>query len=474
VGHLHRVDGGQGVTQERPWKRAAPEYEARPWQRAAPEYEARPWKRATLWLAFLGPFFFASYGLTNWLASLRADVGVAVFAWEQHIPYVPWSIVPYWSIDAFYAASLFVCATRRELDSHAKRLLAAQVIAVFCFLLFPLRYSFTRPETTGFFGLMLDALLAFDKPFNQAPALHIVLLVILWVLYARVLRGAWRWLLHLWFALIGVSVLTTYQHHFIDIPTGLLAGWLCVWLFPDTGASAFASASLTHDARRRTLALRYFGGAIAVALPALALGGWAWWLLWISVSLAMVGCIYLFLNDNLFQKRNDGTHAPATRWLLAPYLLGARINSRWWTRACNSADRVTPQLWIGRVPLAAKDIPPHIKTIVDLCAELPCAHGSAAYVSLPMLDLVTMTAAQLHAAARAIDDASGRGPVLVCCALGYSRSAAAAAAWLLVSGNAATAREAITQVQAARAQVVLSESQRLALDELAATCTRAR
>ena len=101
----------------------------------------RPWKRAALWLLFLGPFFLATYGGANWLASRRSDVGAIVFEWERHILFWPWTIVPYWSIDIFYIASLLVCATLRELDTHVRRLIAAQVIAVTCFILFPLRQT---------------------------------------------------------------------------------------------------------------------------------------------------------------------------------------------------------------------------------------------------------------------------------------------------------------------------------------------
>src|SRR5882757_2463103 len=114
------------------------------------------WVRAACWLAVLGPFFFLSYGAANWLASRHANVGSMVFAWERNIPFVPWTIIPYWSIDILYGISLFVCATGRELDTHARRLVTAQVIAVTCFILFPLTFTFTRPEVDGLSGLLFD------------------------------------------------------------------------------------------------------------------------------------------------------------------------------------------------------------------------------------------------------------------------------------------------------------------------------
>ena len=69
----------------------------------------RPWRRAAAWLAFLGPFFFATYGLATWVTAQRPEVGDVVFAWERAIPFLSWTIVPYWTIDLLYAVSLFVC-----------------------------------------------------------------------------------------------------------------------------------------------------------------------------------------------------------------------------------------------------------------------------------------------------------------------------------------------------------------------------
>ena len=47
------------------------------------------------------------------------------------------------------------------------------------------------------------------------------------------------------------------------------------------------------------------------------------------------------------------------------------------------------------------------------------------------------------------------GPVLVCCALGFSRSAAAIAAWLLATRRAIGVAEAVEHVRRARPAAVL-------------------
>ena len=230
---------------------------------AARPVEPRPWLRALCWLAFLAPFFYATYGAANSFAASQSEVPSIVFAWERHIPFLAWTIVPYWSINAFYGLSVLVCATRRELDVHVRRLLTAQVVAVACFILFPLRFTFPQPSTAGIPGFLFDALTSFDKPFNQAPSLHIALLVILWDLYARHLPRAARALLHVWFAIVGVSVLTTYQHHFIDIPTGALLGAVCLWLWPEQAKSPLTTSAPATDRRRLVLAARYLTGAAA-------------------------------------------------------------------------------------------------------------------------------------------------------------------------------------------------------------------
>jgi membrane-associated phospholipid phosphatase len=418
----------------------------------------RPFLRGVAWLAFLGPFFFVTYGGANYLASQRSGVGSVVFAWEYAIPFMAWTIVPYWSIDAFYGLSLLLCRSRTELDTHAKRLLTGQIVAVACFVLFPLRLAFGRPETAGLAGFLFDSLTSFDQPFNQAPSLHITLLVILWVLYARIVPRWALWPVHVWAFLVGASVLTTYQHHFIDIPTGALLGFLCLYLWPDRGPTPLAVASLTDDPRRLRMALYYTLGTAAFTALAFA-GGAALWLLWPAASLLLVALTYALLGPDGFQKGADGRMSLAAQALLAPYLLGAWINSRAWTRRDPAPVAIADSVSLGRFPSRADGF----AAVVDLSAELPSRLDPALYRARPMLDLVTPTAAQLREAAAAIESARASGPVLVCCALGYSRSAASVATWLLATRRAASVDDAIALVRRARPRIVLSEAARAAI-----------
>ncbi|MBC9252990.1 serine/threonine protein phosphatase [Pseudomonas alcaligenes] len=420
------------------------------------------WKRGVLWLLLLAPLFFTSYSFANWLSGQRNDVGSLVFAWESHTPLWPWTILPYWSIDLLYGLSFLLPASRREMDRHALRLLSVQILCVACFLLWPLRFTFERPELSGLFGWMFDVLMGFDKPFNQAPSLHIALLVVIWTMFARHTHGLLlRGLLHGWMALIGLSVLTTWQHHFIDVPTGALAGWLCVWLWPVEGRSPLQQLHLARDGKRWRLALRYgLGSAICAAL-AVNLGGVWLWLLWPCASLLLVALNYALLGAGGFQKQADGSLSAAACWLFAPYLAGAWLNSRLWTRRHPQPAQVSPGIWLGRLPSRTEMQP--FAAVLDLCAELPLRRRGQAYRNVPVLDLTTPSTADLHQAAEAIEQLRQHGPLLVCCALGYSRSACAVAAWLLQYGDCQDVDQALQRTRQARPQIVLGEAHQQAL-----------
>ncbi|MBL0313584.1 MAG: phosphatase PAP2/dual specificity phosphatase family protein [Holophagaceae bacterium] len=409
----------------------------------------RPWGRAALWLAFLGPFFYLSYGTANWLASRRTDVPCIVFGWERQIPFLPWTILPYWTENLFYASALFLCLEPREVDILGRRMLTAQVVAVSCFILFPLAFSFPQPAVTGWPAFLFDALRGFDRPFNQAPSLHVALAIVLGVHFHRLAARRWRPLVVGWFLLIIGSVLTTYQHHFVDIPTGALLGWFCLWAWPDTGQSPMRAWRFHREASRWKQAAYYTGGALLAATLGIVLWGWAGWLLWPAVSLALVALNHVGLGAVGFQKGSDGRLSLAARWLFAPYLWAARLNSWLWTRARPQPDEVMAGVWLGRAPIHGDDVN-RFTCLVDLSAELSVRPGHKPYRSIPILDFSIPAPLILAEAAEAIEGARKAGPVLVFCALGRSRSAAAVCSWLLREGRVHSAREAIDRVARCR------------------------
>lgn len=393
----------------------------------------RPYLRAAVWLLVLGSFFFASYNAANAYAASLRNVPSIAFAWEQHLPFLAWTIVPYWSSDLLYALSFALCRTRQELDRHAWRLLAIQIFSIVCFVLFPLRVTYVRPPLDGPFAWLFGALTSFDQAFNQAPSLHVGLAVILWVGYRRVLTGWARRIAAAWFILIAISAWTTYQHQFIDLPLGLWAGLIVVAAIPER---TFA------EARRPKLAALYLLPALTLTGAAFLWRGPMWLALWPSFALSMVACAY-WTGDPAWLAKRDGRIA----FWMWPYTLGAWINSRCWTRGQEPWQHLADGVWIGRAPAPGADF----ATVIDLTAEMPVR----ARHHIPVLDLTVPNADQVIAAVAAIIGAER--PALVCCALGYSRSATVAAAWLLAAGQATSADEAIAKVRLVRPHVVMGK-----------------
>lgn len=416
------------------------------------------WRPGLLVLMVLAPLFFISYGAANHWAAAQPHVPSIVFAWESHIPLLPWTILPYWSIDLFYGLSLLQSDRAQTLRRQAARLVTAQLICVSCFYLWPLRFSTPRPSLSGWEGTLFDALAGFDLPYNQAPSLHIVLLLILWDFYRTRLQGVALWMAHLWALLIGVSVLTTYQHHAIDVPAGVLVGAVCLWLWPLQGATPLQH--WRQDASRYGIAVAYALGAVCVAASALYLGArWsplAWSLCWLALALFLVSLAYGGLGLGVFQKTVSGRHGLASQILLAPYRWLAWVNARAWTWRQPASVEICDGLWLGRLPLPWEADHVRFHRVLDVTAELYVRH--AGLISVPMLDLVVPTPDRLREAARHLMqwDTQVHRPVLVCCALGYSRSAAVVLTWLCLSGRSVSLDVAVALVRSRRPQVILS------------------
>jgi hypothetical protein len=85
---------------------------------------------------------------------------------------------------------------------------------------------------------MFRVLHGLDQPYNLAPSLHIAMAIILWDLYRTKLRGWWRAIGAVWFMLIGISTLLTWQHHLVDVVAGGALGLGCLLIVPARAGSS--------------------------------------------------------------------------------------------------------------------------------------------------------------------------------------------------------------------------------------------
>ncbi|WP_290705654.1 phosphatase PAP2/dual specificity phosphatase family protein [Amphritea sp.] len=427
------------------------------------EQSVRPWLRALTWLIFLGPTFFISYGFANEFTAGRNDIGQFVFAWETLTPFWDWTIIPYMSIDLLYGISLFLCISKAELDRHCLRLLAATLISVTCFLLFPLEFTFPRPQTEGFYGFLFDLLTSFDKPYNQAPSLHISLLVLIWCTFSQHIKGSFsRLLMHTWMLLIGISVMTTWQHHFIDVIGGLIVALLLLYFIP---SPAYRWKRMGIQQYRLT---RYYLLATVIfSLIGIFIGGWGWLLLWPATATTLVALAYCGFGTSVFQYHDQRMSLPALI-LLTPYLLGAYLSAQLLSRKRQGCVEVTKGVWLSQVP--GREELQHSRAAyrLNLTAEmLPLNYRCKNTRRIPMLDLAIPDEKTLRKAITELSRlADSNMPVLVHCALGLSRSAVVIAGWLISSNKASSVEQAVQMVAQVRPDCILHDGHRALLNKI--------
>jgi protein phosphatase len=181
---------------------------------------------------------------------------------------------------------------------------------------------------------------------------------------------------------------------------------------------------------------------------------------------------YFRFGPEVFRKRN-GRLPWTTWWTLGPVLFGQEISRRYYRRQGRAWDELTPRVWIGGVlnrDEAFAVVQQGVTAVLDLTAEFsePAPLRALNYKNIPILDLTAPTPAQLEEMVSFIECESETGIVYVHCKIGYSRTAAVAAAYLVRSGLAPTASEAMDQLRRVRPCVVLRPEVLAALHEFEA------
>jgi protein-tyrosine phosphatase len=412
--------------------------------------------------AGLSVLFLVVYGGCNWITSQRNDIGIFYFEWERAIPFVPFMILPYMSIDLFFVGAPFLCATDRELRLFSRRVTAAILIGGICFLLFPLRFAFLRPHASGWTGALFDWFRGLDAPYNLLPSLHAALWMILVPIYLRHSRGLLRGAVMLWLALVGLSPVLTHQHHLIDIMGGFALAGYCFYFFQEP----LAPPPLVKNER---IGGYYMIGAVTLLGCAALFWPVGALLLWPTLSLVIVAAAYFGLGPAIFRKTN-GILPSSTWFVLGPCLAGQYLSLLHYRRQCRLWDEISPNVWIGRKlnnREAVAAVHSGVAAVVDLSAEFSEAKAFRAiiYKDVPVLDLTAPTPEQLREMGSFIRQQSKHGIVYVHCKIGYSRSAAAVAAYLIMSGEVRDVAEATSIIRRARPSVIIRPEVMTALSQ---------
>ena len=417
----------------------------------------------------LSLLFMVAYGGCNWITAHRSDVGTWYYSWERFIPFVPLMIVPYMSIDLFFVAGPFLCQSREELRTLARRITFAILTACACFLLLPLKIAVACPQVNGWTGALFNFLHGFDQPYNLVPSLHITLRTILADLYSRHTKGVTRLASHVWFSLIGFSTVLTYQHHVVDVAGGFILAAVCFYLFRENTVRLPVM-------QNRKIGAYYFAGACACLAAAMCWWPWTGILLWPATSLAITATAYWGIGPAIYRKTN-GRLPLSAQVLLAPCLFGQWLSLLYYRRQCNAWDRITPDVWIG-AKLNEREAEEARRQGVMAVLDLTCEFSEnrtfldLVYRNLPILDLTELPGPQLHEAVDFISRHSKSGVVYVHCKAGYSRSAAAAGAFLLAAGQAKTVEQCLAMMRHVRPAIVLRPEVTVALKNFLASGIR--
>jgi protein-tyrosine phosphatase len=250
-----------------------------------------------------------------------------------------------------------------------------------------------------------------------------------------------RWFVHGWFTLIIASPLFTWQHHLLDVATGAMLGQVCLFAFPErpdrdrSGARGRSrTRALVLSSANLRVARFYGAGSAALGILAITLGSWFWLLLWPAASLALIAIAYVRGNSAVFRKSN-GRLPISSRVVLGPYLCGAFVRLLIYRRRGEPWIEAAPGVYCGRLltePEALAVQALGVTGVLDMTAEHAEARAflEIEYMNVPVLELTRPSRPQIDLAVAFIEEHALRGGAYVHCALGISRSVAAAEAYI--------------------------------------------
>lgn len=187
--------------------------------------------------------FFANFRLKLVLALLLNAIVLSAYAWAQHFPSRPVTMMPvtmldrmipydpdwallYLSLNLLTPFGFFSLRCRAELIRYTLATLYITAVAVGVFVAFPT--ACVRPECPAEHAI-LCIIACIDLPLNACPSLHAAFAVLSWFSFWWAIRRT-RYAslfgapLAIWVILILYSTLATRQHVVLDLVAGVALG----------------------------------------------------------------------------------------------------------------------------------------------------------------------------------------------------------------------------------------------------------
>ncbi|MFZ4715701.1 MAG: phosphatase PAP2 family protein [Bacteriovoracaceae bacterium] len=153
---------------------------------------------------------------------------------DEAIPFIPESIWIYASLYPMMIVCFYLLIDELEiLEKGIKAFFLLQIVSFTIFLLYPTvypRHIFPLQGETGVFTKMLfESIRQADLPLNCFPSLHVGNCFICFLFVWNLSRYKALPLL-IWSLLVAFSTISTKQHYFYDVVSGMTAATFCYWM----------------------------------------------------------------------------------------------------------------------------------------------------------------------------------------------------------------------------------------------------